>query len=106
MVRYNQGRTLAKEQEETGGLGTCPQIKFWRPRPLERLKMPFCTAGYSSLFSLIFMVRRTNGIPNMFSSNFNDVDRKGTRYDSLVCKPKLHLYAEEIVVLPLLHAKA
>ena len=31
--------------------------------------------------------------PNMFSSNFDDVDRKRTSYDDLVCTPKLYPYA-------------
>ena len=50
--------------------------------------MPFCKTGYTSLSPLLFMVRKSNWIPNMFSSNSDDLDGKGKSYDDFVCTPK------------------
>ena len=81
---------LLKEQEETRGLA--PRKKFGGHALLNVGDFPSAEQNIHR-FLLIFMVRRKNWIPNMFSSNFDDVDQTGKSYDDLVCTPKLWMYA-------------
>ena len=47
---------------------------------------------YTIIF-IDFYCEKENWIPNIFSSNFDDVDRKGQGYNLLICTQELCPYA-------------
>ena len=47
---------------------------------------------------MIFLLQKKNSTPDVFSSNFDNVEQKRRRYIDIVCTPKLYPYAKALPV--------